>query len=98
MHIPPAAESYRDDKFVRTAWFATTEPYAEPAGPGRDAERPHPQVRRTARRRQPRVSNRVGDTNTVIRVDVSPERLELTTFTNRRETAFTPAAVPARKN
>ncbi len=93
MHIPPAAESYRDDKFVRTAWFATTGADAEPAGLGlllsghthKYAERPA-----DANRAFPTVGGRHqhGDPGGCL-----AERLELTTFTNDGKLLSRPPAV-----
>lgn len=99
LHIPPAPDSEeKAAKFVRAPWIRDTwSPMLSEAGidlmlsghTHRYAELPVDE-----KRAYPIV---VGGTNTVIRVDVSPERLEMTTFNDDGTVLSRPPEVPRKR-
>jgi predicted phosphodiesterase len=99
VHIPPVSYREEDDaKFIRPGWIRKNwNPMLNQAGldlmisghTHRYAEFPPDETRAF-----PLV---VGGTNTVIRVDVSPEKLQLTTFKDDGSVLSRPPEVPRRK-
>jgi predicted phosphodiesterase len=99
LHIPPVSYRKEDDaKFIRPGWIRKNwNPMLNQAGldlmlsghTHRYAEFPPDETRAF-----PLV---VGGTNTVIRVDVSPERLQMTTFKDDGSVLSRPPDVPRRK-